>query len=78
MTTKIVTAKVVCAANDVSGEGESRNGVVRFAPDYADGRNKEWAIYTPHLVLQMALNGAVADHFKAGKRYTLQIVEDED
>lgn len=72
----MVTAKVVCSTKNESGEGDSRHAVVTFQPNYADGRNAEWALATPHLSLSMTLKGAVADRFEQGKAYTLQFVED--
>jgi hypothetical protein len=73
----MVTAKVKCTSKAESGEGDSRQAVVGFQPDYADGRNKEWAMATPHLSLSMTLNGQAADLFEQGKAYTLQFVESE-
>lgn len=72
----MVTAKIVCRSKVESGEGDSRQVTVEFVPDYADGRNKEWALYTPGLMLTMGLRGAVADRFEQGKAYTLQFIED--
>jgi hypothetical protein len=73
----MVTAKVICQSKSVSGEGDSRQAILTFNPDYADGRNKEWAMATPHLSLSMTLKGDVADSFKQGSRYTLQFVEED-
>ena len=67
----MITAKVQCSGKTESGEGDNRQVVVTFAPDYADGRNKEWSLYTPALSLSMTLKGAVADRFEPGKAYTL-------
>ncbi|MDX3661309.1 hypothetical protein PV646_28725 [Streptomyces sp. ID05-26A] len=74
----MVTAKVRCSSKVTSGEGDDRHVLVQFAPDYQDGRNKEWAAATPHLALQMTLKGAVADQFEQGKAYTLQFAPTED
>jgi hypothetical protein len=74
----MITAKVVCSGWTASGEGEQRQVAVTFLPDYADGRNKEWSLYTPALSLSMTLKGAVADLFEPGKAYTLQFVEEAD
>lgn len=74
----MVTAKIVCQNKQESGEGDDRQVNVSFLPDYNDGRNKEWARYTPGLSLTMGLKGAVADRFEVGKAYTLQFVESED
>lgn len=72
----MITAKVTCSSKTESGEGDNRQVVVAFMPDYADGRNKEWSLYTPALSLSMTLKGAVADRFEQGKAYTLQFVEE--
>jgi hypothetical protein len=73
----MVTAKIQCQSKNETGEGDDRQVVVTFLPDYADGRNKEWSLYTPSLSLSMTLKGAVADRFEPGKAYTLQFVEEE-
>lgn len=73
-----VTAKVVCQAKVESGEGEDRQVLVNFAPDYADDRNKEWSRWTPALSLSMTLKGAVADHFVPQGKYTLTFEEVKD
>jgi hypothetical protein len=73
-----VTAKVVCQTkNGEAGEGEDRTVNVSFVPDYADGRNAEWARWTPGLSLTMGLRGAVADQFEVGKAYTLTFTEQD-
>lgn len=74
----MVTAKVTCQQKNETGEGDARQVQVSFLPDYADGRNKEWSLYTPALSLSMTLKGSVADRFEVGKAYTLQFVESED
>jgi hypothetical protein len=73
----LITAKVTCSSKTESGDGDSRQAVVSFCADYADGRNKEWSLYTPNLNLAMTLKGTAADLFEQGKSYTLQFVEDE-
>jgi len=72
----MVTAKVHCQSKTETGEGDARQVNVTFVPDYADGRNKEWALYTPGLSLTMGLKGSVADRFEAGKAYTLTFTEE--
>lgn len=74
----MITAKVRCSTKNVVGEGENRYADVSFTPDYADGRNKEWAWATPGLSLAMRLNDKATDLFEHGKAYTLQFVETED
>ena len=73
----MITAKVVCSSKSESGEGEGRQSVVTFSADYADGRNKEWSLYTPSLSLTMTLKGEVADRFEPSKAYELRFVEEE-
>jgi len=74
----MVTAKIQCQTKQESGEGDARQVTVTFVPDYADGRNKEWALYTPGLSLTMGLRGPVADRFEVGSRYTLTFAESDD
>jgi len=74
----VITAKVRCTSKTESGEGDARRANVEFAADYADDRNKEWAILTPTLNLSMGLNAQAADLFEQGKAYTLQFVEDSE
>jgi hypothetical protein len=72
-----VTAKVTCHLKNETDEGDKRQVAVSFLPDYADGRNKEWSLYTPALSLSMSLKGAVADRFEIGKAYTLTFTPEE-
>lgn len=66
-----ITAKIICQRKTETGEGAERQASVSFFPDYADGRNKEWSLYTPALSLSMTLKGDVADRFETGQAYTL-------
>jgi len=74
----LITAKVTCTSKNETGEGDKRQVAVSFLPDYADGRNKEWSLYTPALSLSMTLKGEVADRFQQGKAYTLTFEESAD
>jgi hypothetical protein len=74
----MITAKVQCASKVETGDGDQRQVVVTFTPDYADGRNKEWSLYTPALSLSMTLKGEVADRFEPSSRYTLTFTEAEE
>jgi hypothetical protein len=74
----MITAKARCERKTVNGEGDNRTASLSFGPDYADGRNAEWAAATPHLNVQMTVKGAVADLFEQGRPYTLQFVEGEE
>jgi hypothetical protein len=67
----MITAKVIVGTKLEQGEGEDRQVVVTFRPDYDDDRNKEWSRYTPALSLSMTLKGTVADKFEVDDRYTL-------
>lgn len=66
-----VTAKVYCSGKALSAsKGGVPNGAsVTFACDYADGRNSEWAQYTPSLSLTMQVKDP--DLFELGRAYTL-------
>lgn len=74
----MITAKITCQNKQETGQGDDRQVVVTFVADYADGRNKEWSLYTPHLALSMTLKGAVADRFTPGAAYTLTFVPETD
>lgn len=74
----MITAKIVCQSFQESGVGDQRQRVVAFTPDYSDGRNKEWSLYTPSLALSMTVKGDVADQFRPGQAYTLTFEETTD
>lgn len=71
-----VTAKVMCVSRVDRKIDDASQSEVRFQPDYADDRNKDWAAATPHLEINMTLNGDAANAFEAGKRYTLTFEEE--
>lgn len=71
----MVTAKVKCTRRESDNDGQV---VLEFQPDYNDGRNAEWAKYTPGLSLSMVVKDEVAGHFELGQPYTLQFVPTED
>ena len=73
----MIAAKVKCSAKSESGEGDERRVGLAFYADYADGRNKEWAIATPTLSLTMTVRGDVAERFEQGKAYTLTFEESD-
>jgi len=67
-----VTAKVVVGTKETRNEGTPYEQVyLGFAVDYADGRNKEWAVATPALTVAMTVKPEVALHFLPGAAYTL-------
>lgn len=71
-----VTAKVRCHSKTISGTGENRQVLVKFAADYNDGRNKEWSLYTPSLDFSMSLKGDVADRFELEGSYLVTFDDD--
>jgi hypothetical protein len=75
----MVTAKITCQGKTVQAEGtDSEQVQLTFAPDYDDGRNKEWARFTPALSLTMTVKPEAAGHFEQGKHYTLTFSEEDD
>ena len=74
-----VTAKVTLSSKSVNGEGTAYEAVLLgFMPDYADGRNKAWAVATPSLSLSMTVKPEVAAYFHQGRAYTLTFSPNED
>lgn len=71
----MITAKV-----QLRSKGPVQDGQValEFCPDYADGRNKEWAKYTPGLSLNMTVLESVADRFEPMGSYTLTFTPSGD
>lgn len=71
----MVTAKV-----KLQSKGEVYDGQVAltFFPDYEDGRNKEWAKYTPGLNFQMTVLESVGEKFNVGDKYTVTFEKSED
>lgn len=70
-----VTAKVECTSRSV---GWKDSVALTFSPDYADGRNAEWAEATPSLSLQMNVKADVAEHFQLNGKYTLTFEPSDD
>lgn len=71
----VCAAKIVCTAKTPAGDGQTRLG---FSPDYAEGRNSEWAKYTPGLSLAMTVLDEVAAKIRQGQAITLLFAEDVD
>lgn len=69
-----VTAKVYVSNRTEMNDGQV---TVAFSPDYKEGRNSEWAKYTPALSLTMVVKKEVADHFPGGRAFTL-VFDPED
>lgn len=59
------------------GDSSATHAVLTFQPDYAEGRNEEWAINTPTMSLSMNVTLVVADQFRAGTPYTLTFTPEE-
>lgn len=70
----MITAKVQLQAKQEQGD----QVLLTFVPDYADGRNKEWAKYTPGLHLTMGVLPEVAERFEPQGKYTLTFTPSED
>jgi hypothetical protein len=74
-----VTAKIKCTGKTRVEPGDDGQFNLTFGPDYDDGRNAEWAKYTPRLTLTMGVKASVAEHFEQGAAYTLTFTpESED
>jgi len=71
----MITAKIKCTTKSpTTGDYQ----VITFSPDYADGRNKEWAAATPALSLTMTVKESAAEHFTPGGAYTLTFTLDTE
>ncbi len=52
---------------------------IEMVPDYAQGRNKEWADATPAGMIRLTIkNELAAEQFKQGKHYTVLFTENDD
>lgn len=71
------TAKIILNSKTESGVGDQRGVILNFNADYKDGKNAEWAMWTPSLTVVMTVKGPVADKFVIGNSYTLTFDEDE-
>lgn len=63
-----ITAKIRVSSKTPQGDGQTS---LNFFADYEDGRNKEWAKYTPALSLGMTVLDSVAERFEVGQAFTL-------
>jgi len=72
--TERVTAKVKVTGHSAAN-GQTQ---LRIEPDYADDRNKAWAVATPALQLSMTVKDEVAAFFEPGAAYTLTFERAED
>lgn len=69
------TAKVKLMTKPEPVDGQV---ALQFYADYADGRNKEWAKYTPALSLTMTVKEEVAEHFANGQAFTLTFTPEDE
>lgn len=55
------------------------NTEVELVPDYAEGRNKDWAEYTPSGLMRLQItNPAALEQFQQGRAFTVTFeAEDE-
>jgi hypothetical protein len=72
-----ITAKARCEGNSPSDYPPDTHRV-SFAPDYQDGRNKEWAAATPTLQITLGMQSSVAENFVVGDKYTVTFEKTED
>lgn len=68
-----VTAKVYCSQKTLNSYSPI-GAMFKFAVNYSDGKNKEWALSTPSLDFTMTVNNS--DMFEVGKEYTVTFEED--
>lgn len=78
MESKRVSAKVRLTNRQNHQGDDGGPAALTFQPDYADGRNQEWAEATPHLSLTMTVKQDVADFFEPGAAYTLYFERDHE
>lgn len=69
-----ITAKV-----RVNGMGPLVNGQagINLVADYLDGRNKEWAQFTPHLSIAMTIKEGLEKKFGVGQAFKLVFIPEE-
>jgi hypothetical protein len=72
-----ITAKVTCNSKQEYGTGDNAYATLGFCPDYAQGRNAQWANATPHMDLRMTVRGDVGERFDLGGHYTLTFEREE-
>lgn len=52
---------------------------IELTPDYADGRNAEWAEATPAGMIRMTVkNGVAAAEFKEGRAFTVLFTAEDE
>lgn len=70
-----ITAKIECTNKSTAWEGATS---LSFGPDYADGRNAEWAAATPSLSVSLTVIDSVAERFEVGGKSTLTFTPSDD
>lgn len=75
MTDPAVTAKVQISRRHEISDGQVQ---LEFQADYDDGRNKEWAKYTPGLSINMTVKPEVAHHFPDGAAFKLTFEQEAE
>jgi hypothetical protein len=70
-----ITAKVKCTRHEALGDGQT---ALEFQADYDDGRNKEWAKYTPSFSVNTTVLDSVAENFERGEACTVTFTKNTD
>jgi len=65
-----VTAKFKVTRITPWGYG-SETSEVELTPDYAEGKNKDWADKTPSGVIRMTVRGEVVERFPLGQSFEI-------
>lgn len=69
------TLKTKCTSKQTPGGGGDSTTTLIFGPDYEDGRNSEWAAFTPALTVTFTVKNEIADRWEQGNAYTFTIDE---
>lgn len=71
----MITAKLKCTSKEPVGQPAEdpadQQWMLVFGPDYDDGANAEWALYTPALSLSMTVKASVAEEYAVGQPWDL-------
>lgn len=51
---------------------------VEMVPDYAEGRNRDWAEYTPSGVIRMYVNGTALEQLTPGRAFTILMTPEDE
>lgn len=78
-----ITAKVKLQGKHEYLSNSYENGIetgveLTFSPNYSDGKNAEWAKYTPSLTFKMTVKKEVAERFEIGYEYEVTFKRDGD